>query len=287
MPPAQPARKRKCQDLIHPYSQKLDAKMDKLDTLLKGMFDLADNDLIIADRQTGINDYDMQYSFAAKLEEVGKQLVLLSNECSKKATDVRENIQKFQDQKHLLQETYFAEEIVKESQKVDEAKQSDPTPYIRDETVLIKREHYPITISDTDSDEEHEVQAGDIDTKFTYRKSNTNEEQLHTYPCEDCDQVFRDSQELRNHQSTHHKELYRCMWCATVCRSVHSFTNHTKTEHAFVWTCLYPDCEQKFMLKTSLMNHEQKHSSFRYTCGLTTCGRQFKYRSTYLEHVNY
>ena len=118
-------------------------------------------------------------------------------------------------------------------------------------------------------------------------KKNANEQLVHSFPCEDCEEVFRDSQELRNHQSNHHKELYRCLLYNTIYRSVRSYFNHSKTDHAFIFSCPYPDCDQKFLLKTSLMNYEQKHSSFRYTCNLATCGRQFKFRCTYLEHINY
>ena len=115
----------------------------------------------------------------------------------------------------------------------------------------------------------------------------SNEELLHNYGCEDCDEVFRDRQELQNHESTHHKELYRCLRCDTVCRSVRSFTNHTKTDHSIIFHCPYPDCNDSFLLKTSLINHEQKHSNFWYTCNLATCAKKFKYRATYLEHINY
>ena len=288
-PPArEPARKRTKRELEHPYIQKIDAKLDKLHTLINGIFELADNDLIIANRDTGINDYDMQFKFAEKLDNIGADLKKLIKDCSDQASLIREKIYKFQDQKHSLQDTYFVEEITKVSQKVQEARQPDPSEWIRDETVLLKREHYPITISDESSDEDHDLpQSGDMDTKFKYAKTNSNEELLHNYPCEECEQVFRDRQELRNHESNHHKELYRCLKCDTVCRSVRSFTNHTKTDHALIFHCPYPDCDEKFLLKTSLINHEQKHSNFRYTCNLASCAKKFKYRSTYLEHINY
>ena len=200
----------------------------------------------------------MQYSFANKLEKVGKMFAKLNKDCTDEAVKVREWIQIYQDNKHALQDCYFVEEVVKESQKVKEAKQPNPTDYIHDKTVILKREHYAPYLSD--SDEEEAVETGDMDTKFTYRKKNTNEENIHSYPCEDCDQVFRDSQELRNHTSTHHKELYRCMKCNTVSRSVRSFFNHTQTEHTVMYSCSYPDCNDKFLLKSSLRNHVEKHS---------------------------
>ena len=253
--------------------------------LLNGIFELASNDMIVANKDSGINNYDMQYKFADKLEEVRKYFAKLNKDCADEAVKVRERIQVFQDNKNVLQESYFVQEIVKESQKVKEARDPNPTPYIRDETVLLKREHYAPYLSD--SDEEQTLAAGDIDTKFKYRKTNSNDENLHTYPCEDCDQVFRDSQELRNHQSTHHKELYKCMSCNNVSRSVRSFFNHTQAEHSIVYTCSFPDCDDKFKLKSSLRNHIEKHSEFWYTCQLTSCGKKFKFRGSYLEHVNY
>ena len=199
-------RKRKHAELEHPYSQKMDAKLDKIETLLNGLYDIAQNDMIVANRDTGINDYDMQYKFASKLEVLAKKFILLSKDLSDQAIKVRDNIQQYQDQKNALQECYFVQEIMKTGDKVKEAQHPNPTDYIRDETVILKREHYAPHLSD--SEEENGLETGDMDTKFTYRKKNANKEKLHNFLCEDCDQVFRDTQELRNHQSSHHKELY-------------------------------------------------------------------------------
>ena len=126
-----------------------------------------------------------------------------------------------------------------------------------------------------------------MDTKFKYRKKNSNDELLHNYNCDECDQVFCDTQELWNHLSNHHKELYHCMSCNTVCRSVHSYYNHKHTDHVFIYSCPFPDCDQTFMLKTSLINHEQTHSTVCHTCKLTGCGKQFKFHSSYLELIMY
>ena len=262
----------------------MDAKIDKIETLLGGLLDLAKTNMIVANRDTGVNDYDMQYQFSTKLENVSKKFTQLAKDLSDEAVTVRANIQQYQDNKHALQDIYFVQEVMKESAKVDEARKSNPTDYIRDETVLLKREHYAPYLSDSDDECEN---SGDMDTKFQYRKQNMNEENLHNFACTDCDQVFRDTQELRNHQSTHHKELYRCMSCDTVSRSVRSFFNHQQTEHAIVYRCPYPDCDDTFMLKTSLRNHTEKHNEFYYTCNLTTCGKKFKFRGSYLEHINY
>ena len=278
-------RKHKHAELEHPYSQKMDAKLDKIETLLSGLLEIAQNDVIVANHDTGINDYDMQYKFASKLEELGKRFVTLSKDLSDQANLVRDNIHQYQDQKNIFQECYFVEEIMKTGDKVKEKLHPNPIEYIRDETVILKCEHYAPHLSDSES--EDEVQSGDMDTKFKYRKKNTNEEKLHNFPCEECDQVFCDTQELRNHLSSHHKELYRCMKCDTVSRSVRSFFNHTQTQHAVSYRCPYPDCEDTFLLKTSLRNHTEKHNDFYYTCNLSTCGKKFKFRGSYLEHINY
>ena len=113
----------------------------------------------------------MQYKFAEKLDSIGEQLKTLIKDCSDKATKVRDKIHMFQDHKNALQDDYFVKEIHKDSMKTKQAKVNPPVEWIRDETVLIKCEHYPITISDESSDEDHDVQLeGDMDTKFKYPK---------------------------------------------------------------------------------------------------------------------
>ena len=276
-------------ELVHPYSQKIDAKLEKLKGLVNGIMDLADNNLMLADRDTGINNFDLQHKFADKLEEVGKHLTQLTKDCSLKAAQIREKIEFYQDSKLQFQDSYFVGEVVKTSEKDPTAKKHPPKDFIRDETVILKREHYATWISDDESDDDDDgtPQAGDMDTKFTYRKKNNNEELNHICVCEVCEQIFRDNQELCNHESTHHKELYRCMACNTVCRSVRAYYNHRKTDHQVTYHCPFPDCNNSYSLKTSLMNHEQKHSSYQYTCQLAKCQKKFQYRQTYLEHINY
>ena len=94
-----PARESACKckkrELEHPYIQKIDAKLDKLHTLINGIFELADNDLIIADRDTGINDYDMQFKFAEKLDNISADLKKLIKDCSDQASLIREKITSF------------------------------------------------------------------------------------------------------------------------------------------------------------------------------------------------
>ena len=190
---------------------------------MNGIMDLADNDLMLADCDTGINNFDLQHKFADKLEKVGKDLTQLTKDRLVKAAQIREKIEFYQDSKLQFQDSYFVGEVVKTSEKDPKAKKHPPKDFIRNETVILKREHYATWISDDKSDDNGTPKAGDMDTKFTYRKKNNNEELNHICVCEVCEQIFRDNQELRNHESTHHKKLYRCMACNGVCRFVHAY----------------------------------------------------------------
>ena len=130
---------------------------------------LADNDLMLANCDTGINNYDLQYKFADKLEEVGKQLTKLTKDCLVKAAEIRDKIEFYQDRKQLFQPAYFVGEVLKTSEKDPAAKKHTPKDFIRDEIVILKKEYHATWISDSDSDD-NEPEAGDMDTKFTYRK---------------------------------------------------------------------------------------------------------------------
>ena len=154
---------------------------------------LADNDLMLANRDTGINNYDLQYKFADKLEEVGKQLMKLTKDCLVKAAEIRDKIEFYQDSKQQFQPAYFVGEVLKTSEKDPAAKKHAPKEFIRDETVILRKEHYATWISDSDSDDN---EPGDMDTKFTYRKKQNNEELTNTAVCEVCEEVFWDNQEL-------------------------------------------------------------------------------------------
>ena len=81
--------KRKChekQDLVHPYILKFDARQEKIVRMLNRLYELADNDMVICDCCTGLNNYSMNKKFADKLDNLAKVLVTLSTKCCEKAT---------------------------------------------------------------------------------------------------------------------------------------------------------------------------------------------------------
>ena len=113
-----PSRKRKNdeQSKVHPYILKFDRQEAKLKEILENMYTLALNDLLVCNRDSGVNDYDMSLQFATRLDALSKSLIVLSNECTTKATEVREKIESAKDRKDHLQECFYVGDVLKPSQ---------------------------------------------------------------------------------------------------------------------------------------------------------------------------
>ena len=283
-------------ELVHPYILKYEAKERKLMKILNCLYELADNDLIVCDRRTGLNNYDMNLKFATKLESLAKVLVTMSTQCCQKATDIRTKISEAQDRKARKQDDYvaFDGEVVKDAEKCEllqNRKTSQSSVFKSDPDKLPpppKKPRIPVIwISDDEDDQanETEVYSGDPDTKFLYAKENNNSPEVNKYWCRECNKVFRDSHELRNHEANHRKELFRCLRCNSVSRSERSFANHFQTHTAETYTCPEDGCGQFFTLKSSLSNHMQKHSEHRMHCSI--CGKEFQYCQSHIEHEKF
>ena len=211
--------------LEHPYKVKLDLKKSKLLKIMNDIFQLADNDLIVCDFDTGLNDYSKNLKFADNLDVISKELTVLSKECSDKANAIRDRIAQAKEDKRLIQDIVFQTEIVKDAEKCDEITKMWPSvnyiakDFVHTHDFRIKCER-PILLhedSTTDSENNEPVKSGDPDTKFRYAKNNDFDETRHPNSiCVECDKVCRDQHELRNHMSNHHKELYRCMKCGNL-----------------------------------------------------------------------
>ena len=267
----------------HPHMAKLRMKTRKLGEILNRIYDIANTDLVVFDRDTGLNDYKKNLKFADALDDISKQLVVLSKKCTDQASALHEKITDAEDQKHNIQDIVFVQEVLKEKDKEDIAKNRDPVRFKSSHIYNIKTEQRYTYLSDEQSEGEPSVWPGDADTKFTYKKQNENDPAKFHYSCEYCDDVFRDTHKLRNHISTHHKELFRCMRCSHLSRSEQGFQRHVKTHYGEVIQCKI--CLMMFDMKSTLTNHLQKHSNEKLTC--QKCQRQFGYRQSYLEHVKY
>ena len=257
------------------------------------MLELADNDLLVADRETGLNDYNMNRRFADRLDALSKTFVSFSKRCSETANTIRDKVDAAEDNKAGIQDIVYLETVTDPAKQCEklQLRTRKPKRWNRH----IKTEDYGVFYVSSDEEEEitdadgnkvkHDktVYSGNLDTKFTYGKKNNNEATKHR--CMDCEQNFRDSIELRNHQAHHTTELYRCMKCLQMCRTKRSFANHMATHLNIRYRCGHPDCGMEFNLKTTLTNHLQKHSTTRLKCD--RCKRTFQYRQSQLEHIKY
>ena len=125
---------------------------------------------------------------------------------------------------------------------------------------------------------------GDPDGHFMFPKVNENNPAAHNFKCKICKKVFRDSNDLRNHDTQHKMEFYHCLVCAQVFRSLRSFEVH-QASHGAAHTCGV--CKKTFQLKSSLTNHLPVHSSDTSKCPHPGCNIRFKHCANHLEHVNY
>ena len=277
--------------LEHPYTLKLRTRKAKLQEMLLKIFKLADNNILVCDRETGLNDYTKNEKFADELDDIAKHLVGLSQECTTKAARIHERIADAKEDKHQLQDIVHIQDVIKESEKDDHIKlhQKSPTRFVKTSEFQVKRKRV-FFVDDPGADEEELLwdtnikYSGDPDTKFAYPKDNDNDELHHVdHICIECDKTLRDSQELRNHLSNHHKEMFRCLVCNKSFWTEAAFEKHYKTHNGERFTCVV--CATVFDMKSTLTNHMFSHTEERMTCN--KCGRQFKIRSSYLEHIKY
>ena len=276
----------------HPYTLKLHTWKSKLQELLHKIFQLADHDILVCDHETGLNDYTKNLKFADELDDISKYLVGLSKECSQKAEWIRECIADAKEDKRLIQDIVYLQEVIKDTEKDDYVRlhRKDPVPYVPTSEFRVKHERVffvddPAATEEEIAAEKCIVQSGDPDTKFAFPKQNENDQLHHVdHICVECDKTLRDSQELWNHLSNHRKELYRCLKCPEKkFRTEASFSKHYKTHTGEQFPCTV--CDSVFDMKSMLTNHMFTHTEEHLTC--KKCGHLFKFQSSYLEHIRY
>ena len=148
--------------LEHPYTLKLEQKKSKLSSLLNSIYDLANNDLLVCDFDSGLNDYSKNLKFADELDEMSKLLISLSKDCTDKANVIRERIDQAKEDKRLIQDVVFLQEIVKEAEKCDDIRlvRPDqnyvPKEYVHTSEFRVKRERtVTLYLDSTDSEDEN------------------------------------------------------------------------------------------------------------------------------------
>ena len=121
---------------------KLHTQKSKLQELLHKIFQLADNDILVCDHETGLNDYTKNLKFADELDDISKYLVGLSQECSQKAERIRERIADAKEDKWLIQDVVYLQEVVKDTEKDDYVRhcRKEPVPYVPTSEFRVKHE---------------------------------------------------------------------------------------------------------------------------------------------------
>ena len=120
----------------------MQTRKSKLRELLNKIFTLADNDVIVCDRETGLNDYTKNLKFADKLEDIAKHLIGLSQECTRKAALIRKRIDDAKEDKRLVQDVVYMQEIIKESEKDEyfKLRKKEPVRFVKTSEFPVKRE---------------------------------------------------------------------------------------------------------------------------------------------------
>ena len=211
-----------------------------------------------------------------------------------KAEAIRQKIDEAVENKAQLQDCVYVGEVLEYSKLCDVIKEQDKQPqrFKASSEFRIKRE---LLDSSDDDDKQDEVAkkkknsegngfSGDPDGHFQYVKQNENDAVAHTFICDLCQNVFQDTNELRNHEAMHSMEFYHCMQCLKVFRSVCAFDNH-RASHMASHTC--QTCGKVFQLKTSLTNHMQIHSDHKMKCSVPGCKKTFRWRQNQLEHIQW
>ena len=138
----------------HPYMTKLRTKRTKLCEILNQIFDIVDTDLVVFDWDTGLNDYNKNKKFADVLDDLSKQLVILSKTCTDHAAKLHEKISDAEDQKWNIQDVIFVQEVVKDAEKAEIAQSHDPIRYKSSHILNIKTENRYTYLSDEQSEDE-------------------------------------------------------------------------------------------------------------------------------------
>ena len=245
-------------DEIHPFALKLNSKLAQLKVLLDKIFDLANNDLLLSNAETGLNDYSMSKNFIRKLQDTSKVVSDLADHLSKQAVELQDKIDSAHDCKHIASGIISVEEVTDPKDKCPEVCKHEGERFKPSSEFQLKRE--TISDSDLENDVVKDLVSGELDGCFAYPKDNKNPAEGHNFLCDHCDKVFRDQHELQNHYTNHKIEFYTCLVCDKLFRSVWSF----EFQHPTVYTCA--DCSKTFKLKTFLTNHAQVHSNEWLSC---------------------
>ena len=205
---------------IHPYQEVMSRKMFKLKILCQQIRDLAACDLIIANQKSWVNNYHPNMELADQMDLASKELLTLAKKLNSKADAIHQNADAERDKKRLKEGIVFMKEVTDPKEKVQLCNNRRPhrMRYTQEMKPVI-----PPTLYVSDDEEMPMPTNNDPDTQFMNVKENLNNPDKTQFMCDTCGKVFRDSNKLNNHISTHQYDLFRCMKCFKVCRLQFSF----------------------------------------------------------------
>ena len=196
--------KRNHPSVLHPYSIKINTKLSKLDAVLNLIYELADDNLLVSNAETGLTDFSINERFAKKLEEASKCVAGLVNSLSEKAVLVTQKLDEAQEWKINMQDVLFVKEITNYKQKCPETRKNPRVKFVPSQDFCIKTEWI---LYDSGDEGLMENFSGEVDGHFTYPKDNENPAESHSFVCEYCGGVYHDRNELRNHYTNHKLEF--------------------------------------------------------------------------------
>ena len=207
----------------HPYMIKLQLKIAKMHKLMNQIYNVANCDMIVLDAASGNLDFKLNLKFAKKLEELSKSVVGMSTRLTEVAQEITDKVKAALDCKDIKQGILFMEEVTDPKQKSDMTKKHPRMKFVPSCDFRLKTEHLD---SSTEEEDIVEIFSGEPDGHFIHPKTKENPLEVHSFRCEICKAVFRDQNELHNHDSNHKMEFYHCLVCHKYLRSPRSFENH-------------------------------------------------------------
>ncbi|XP_058834548.1 zinc finger protein 37 [Topomyia yanbarensis] len=105
-----------------------------------------------------------------------------------------------------------------------------------------------------------------------------------TYPCTECDQVFKTYDEMRSHSLSHPENQVVCEVCGTALKNAYSLKAHMERhEDSRKYSCEY--CDYASNTKLALKAHMSIHTKSNWNKRCDVCGVMFRTSSRLKRHM--